>query len=105
MVVPPKHFGRQMRVTERSFEWVYELVVTTVWVDGELPQRVPHRFRVWFRYGFNGFCESPLQGFEIPIVVVDATLGESATNPPDGSVEDLASSEPMETEGSANVFS
>jgi len=80
--------------------------VTTIWVNKGLPQRVPHRFRAWFHHGLNGYREGPLQGFDIPAVVVNAAPGKGAANPLDRVVEDLKPLEPVEVEfeGSANVF-
>jgi len=54
MAVALEHFGQPRAVTKQSIDvpifgshWVYELVVTTVWVDEDLPQRVPYRFKTW----------------------------------------------------------
>ncbi|XP_039166755.1 translation initiation factor IF-2-like [Eucalyptus grandis] len=41
---------------------------------------------------------SPLQGFDIPAVAVNAALGEGAVDPPDGAVEDPTPPEPVEVE-------
>ncbi|KAL3734331.1 hypothetical protein ACJRO7_023646 [Eucalyptus globulus] len=102
-------FGRPMRVTERVFDyadleshWVYELVVTIVWVEENLPYRVPHRFRAWYRYRPNGFLDGPLRCFEIPFGIIDAALRESAVDPPDGLVEDPTPPMPVETKELAN---
>ncbi|XP_039163961.1 uncharacterized protein LOC120291096 [Eucalyptus grandis] len=109
MADPPELFGRPVRVTERIFDyadpgshWVYELVVTTIWVDENLPGRVPHRFRAWYRYRPDGFLDDPPRCFDIPPGIIDAALGESAVDPPDGLVEDPMPPMPVEPEELAN---
>jgi len=69
MAVPPEQFGRPKSVNEHVIDvptpggqgaWIYELVRTTVWVDAGVPQRIPHRFRAWYRSRYNGPREGPL---------------------------------------------
>ncbi|XP_039162818.1 myosin-11 [Eucalyptus grandis] len=83
---------------------IYELVVTFIWVDEGLLERVPHRFRAWIRYGLNGYRVSPLQGFEISVVVVNAAFGKGAADPPGGLVVDPTPPKPMESKRLVNVF-
>jgi len=49
---------------------------------------VPHRFRAWFHHGFNGVREGPLQGFDVPVVVVNVAMGEGVADPPNGIMVD-----------------
>ncbi|KAL3722179.1 hypothetical protein ACJRO7_034532 [Eucalyptus globulus] len=109
MADPSELFGRPIRVAERIFDfadlgshWVYELVVTTVWVDENLPYRVPYRFRVWYCVKSDGFLDGPLRCFDIPPGILDAALGESAVDPPDRLVDDPTPPVPVETEELAN---
>ncbi|XP_039158549.1 pyrophosphate-energized vacuolar membrane proton pump-like [Eucalyptus grandis] len=78
---PPLNILIQLMAVE-SLVFAPSLLFTVV--DEGLPQRVPHRFNVWFRHGLNGYKVGPLQGFDIPGVAVNAALGEGATNPPYG---------------------
>lgn len=110
MANPPERYGRPMRVTERVYNYldpgsfrIYELVVTTVWVE-ERPRYVfPHRFKAWFHYIPNGVRLGPLRTFAIPVLVINAVLDEDPADPLDGMVESPTSRPaPVETEESAN---
>lgn len=109
MVIPPECFGQPCAITEQYMDipipgsqWVYELVVTTVWVEEGLLERVPYRFRAWYLHWLNGYRIGPIQGFDIPAVELNAALGENTTDPPDGVVKDPMPPEPVETKESAN---
>ncbi|KAL3730740.1 hypothetical protein ACJRO7_027723 [Eucalyptus globulus] len=109
---PPKRFGIPKEITKIGYHMIhhhsegleYVLVKSTIWVDVGKPQKMPHKYRPWYRHYNNGQRVGPILEFDVPLYLLEVVFGKGTIDPKGGSVVD-AKDPKLEGDSDSPVYS